>query len=165
MKKTLAALLSCLFLAAALPQPSLYAAETDAPEDSRITGDVNGDGKRNAADIVLMQQWLLQVPDTTLADWQAGDCNADGRLDGLGLCRMRQLLTAPALQNPLEQLVGMSYADAVKNGYISRSEYNYQISGNLKSTIETQMERPLDYSIDRFYLVSNETLGLTGDTK
>ena len=27
------------------------------------------------------------------------------------------------------------------------------------------MERPLDYSIDRFYLVSNETLGLTGDTK
>ena len=45
MKKTLAALLSCLFLAAALPQPSLYAAETDAPEDSRITGDVNGDGK------------------------------------------------------------------------------------------------------------------------
>ena len=96
MKKTLAALLSCLFLAAALPQPSLYAAETDAPEDSRITGDVNGDGKRNAADIVLMQQWLLQVPDTTLADWQAGDCNADGRLDGLDLCRMRQLLTAPA---------------------------------------------------------------------
>ena len=113
--------------------------------------DVNGDGKRNAADIVLMQQWLLQVPDTTLADWQAGDCNADGRLDGLDLCRMRQLLTAPALQNPLEQLVGMSYADAVKNGYISRSEYNYQISGNLKSTIETQMERPLDYSIDRFW--------------
>ena len=165
MKKTLAALLSCLFLAAALPQPALYAAETDAPEDSRITGDVNGDGQLNAADIVLMQKWLLQVPDVTLADGQAGDCNADGRLDGLDLCRMRQLLTAPALQNPLEQLVGMSYADAVKNGYISRSEYNYQISGNLKSTIETQMERPLDYSIDRFYLVSNETLGLTGDTK
>ena len=165
MKKTLAALLSCLFLAAALPQPSLYAAETDAPEDSRITGDVNGDGQLNAADIVLMQQWLLQVPDAVLADWQAGDCNADGRLDGLDLCRMRQLLTTPAPQNPLEQLVGMSYADAVKNGYISRSEYNYQISGNLKSTIETQMERPLDYSIDRFYLVSNETLGLTGDTK
>lgn len=165
MKKTLAALLSCLFLAAALPQPALYAAETDAPEDSRITGDVNGDGQLNAADIVLMQQWLLQVPDAVLADWQAGDCNADGRLDGLDLCRMRQLLTTPAPQNPLEQLVGMSYADAVKNGYISRSEYNYQISGNLKSTIETQMERPLDYSIDRFYLVSNETLGLTGDTK
>ena len=96
MKKTLAALLSCLFLAAALPQPALYAAETDAPEDSRITGDVNGDGQLNAADIVLMQKWLLQVPDAVLADWQAGDCNADGRLDGLDLCRMRQLLTAPA---------------------------------------------------------------------
>ena len=91
MKKTLAALLSCLFLAAALPQPALYAAETDAPEDSRITGDVNGDGQLNAADIVLMQKWLLQVPDAVLADWQAGDCNADGRLDGLYLCRMRQI--------------------------------------------------------------------------
>lgn len=38
---------------------------------------------------------------------------------------MKQKLALPTENNELEKLVGMSYADAVANGYISKSEYNY----------------------------------------
>lgn len=34
--------------------------------DKRIKGDVNADGQFNIADAVLIQKWLLAVPDTTL---------------------------------------------------------------------------------------------------
>lgn len=57
-----------------------------------IMGDVNTDGRFNIADVLLMQKWLLAVPDTKLADWQAGDLCADGRLDAFDLCLMKQLL-------------------------------------------------------------------------
>lgn len=57
-----------------------------------IMGDVNADGKFNIADVVIMQKWLLAVPDTKLADWQAGDFYADGRLDVFDFCMMKQKL-------------------------------------------------------------------------
>lgn len=67
--------------------------------------------------------------------------------------------------NPINKLKGLSYTTAVNNNYISKSEYNYQISGNLKTSIETQMKRKLDYSKDRFYLVNNSKVGIyTGNT-
>lgn len=135
------------------------------PDNSRIMGDVNADGEFSVADVVLMQKWLLAFPDTHLADWKAGDLCADGRLNVLDLCLMKRALVQSMAHNPLDLLIGMDYENAVRNAYISKSEYNYQISGNLKSSIEEKMDRPLDYSIDRFYLVNNEKLGLNGDTK
>ena len=59
----------------------------------------------------------------------------------------------------------MKYKETVQNVCISKSEYNYQITGDLKRSIEKKMERPLDYSVDRFYLVNNEKFGLNSDTK
>lgn len=70
-----------LFLTAAVM------AETDS--DS-VRGDVNADGKLDIADVVLLQKWLLAIPDTKLADWQAGDLYKDGKLDALDLCALRQ---------------------------------------------------------------------------
>ena len=35
----------------------------------RILGDVNADGALTISDVVLLQKWLLAVPDTQLADW------------------------------------------------------------------------------------------------
>ena len=52
------------------------------PDTGRIRGDVNADGDFTLIDVVLMQKWLLAVPGTTLADWQAGDLIEDGRLNG-----------------------------------------------------------------------------------
>lgn len=128
-----------------------------------VKGDINADGKFNVADVVMLQKWLLAVPDTKLEDWQAGDLCMDNRIDVFDLCMMKRLLLSQEMQ--INPLVGLSYDEAVKKGYISKSEYNYQITGGLKSTIESKIGRPLDYSVDRFYLVNNEKIGLNSNTK
>ena len=166
MKKGIALLCALLLSTAALPQTTALAAETD----TAASGDLNADGEFSIADVVLLQKKLLAVPDTVLADWQAGDLCADGKLDALDLGAMRQALTAappeiPDTPDALEQLRGMNYETAVSKGYIARAEYNYQISGTLKQTAEETLGRALDYSIDRFYLVNNDTLGLDGSTR
>lgn len=57
-----------------------------------IRGDVNADGELSAADLVLLQKWLLAVPDTELADWKAGDLCEDEKLDVFDLCLLRHEL-------------------------------------------------------------------------
>ena len=59
-------------------------------EPLKISGDVNADGEFTVADIVLMQKWLLAVPDVHLADWKAGDLCADGKLNVFDLCLMKR---------------------------------------------------------------------------
>lgn len=68
-------------------------------EEKTVLGDVNADGQFSIADIVLMQRWLLAVPDTELADWQAGDLFADGKLNAFDLCAMRKALVQSSVQN------------------------------------------------------------------
>lgn len=157
MKKPLAMIFAFLLTAYSMPYSPVSATEGK--------GDVNADGKFSTADIVSLQKWLLAESNTKLADWQAGDFSADEKLDAQDLCLMRQALVSPAENSPLEKLVGMTYADAVQNGYISKSEYNYQIAGELKSAIEEKMGRPLDYSVDRFYLVHSDAIGLSDTTQ
>ena len=164
MKKILSVISLCIFVFVVFSGIHTYAIETDNKYNT-VAGDVNADGEFSISDIVLMQQWLLAVPDTELTDWKAGDLFKDNRLDVFDLCIMKQLLVQTMTYNPLDSLIGMNYENAVLNDYISKSEYNYQISGNLKSTIEDKTGRSLDYSIDRFYLVNNEKLGLNSDTK
>jgi hypothetical protein len=55
-------------------------------------GDVNNDGEFNISDAVLLQKWLLAVPDTYLVNWEAADLGADNRIDVFDLCLMRQKL-------------------------------------------------------------------------
>lgn len=55
----------------------------------RIIGDVNADGAFTVSDVVLLQKWLLSVPDTQLADWKAADFNGDQILNVFDLCQMR----------------------------------------------------------------------------
>ncbi len=55
-------------------------------------GDVNMDGNFDIADVVLLQKWLLAVPDTKLTDWKAADLCEDNRLDVFDLCLMRRKL-------------------------------------------------------------------------
>jgi len=58
----------------------------------RILGDVNADGALTISDVVLLQKWLLAVPDTQLADWKAADFNGDQTLNVFDLCQMRYAL-------------------------------------------------------------------------
>ena len=57
-----------------------------------IQGDVNMDGKFDIADVVLVQKWLLAVPDTKLANWKAADLCEDDKLNVFDLCLMKRML-------------------------------------------------------------------------
>lgn len=57
-----------------------------------VRGDVNADGKFDITDVVLLQKWILAVPDTKLADWKAGDLCEDDRLDVFDLSLMKKML-------------------------------------------------------------------------
>jgi beta-glucanase (GH16 family) len=61
-------------------------------EPTKVSGDVNCDGVLNVTDIVLLQKWLLAVPDTYLADWKAADLCEDDKLDVFDLCLMKRML-------------------------------------------------------------------------
>ena len=63
-------------------------------EPLNVIGDVNKDGSFNISDLVLLQKWLLAVPDTQLADWKAGDLCEDDVLDVYDLVSMRKALIA-----------------------------------------------------------------------
>lgn len=62
----------------------------NAPE--KVQGDVNADGSFTVADAIMLQKWLLAVPNIILADWQAGDFCKDGKLDVFDLCLMKYAL-------------------------------------------------------------------------
>ena len=53
---------------------------------------MNADGKFDIADVVLLQKWLLAVPDTKLSDWKAADFCEDDKLDVFDFCIMKQKL-------------------------------------------------------------------------
>ena len=57
-----------------------------------LSGDVNADGEFNVSDVVLLQKWLLAVPDTALANWKAADFCDDNVLNVFDLCLMKRKL-------------------------------------------------------------------------
>lgn len=61
-------------------------------KESTVKGDINNDGEFNIIDVVILQKWLLAVPDTHLANWKAADLCEDGKLNVFDLCAMKQLL-------------------------------------------------------------------------
>lgn len=64
-----------------------------APEaDTSVYCDVNDDGIFNIADVVILQEWLAAVPDTTLDNWKAADLCEDGKLNVIDLCMMKRML-------------------------------------------------------------------------
>ena len=66
-------------------------AETDESAEI-LMGDVNADGQFTVADVILLQKWLLTVPDTKLANWKAADFCKDNKLDVFDLCLMKREL-------------------------------------------------------------------------
>ena len=56
-------------------------------------GDVNADGALNVADVVLLQKWLLAVPDVKLCEGEVADLYEDGNLNVLDLAVMKQRLS------------------------------------------------------------------------
>ena len=57
-----------------------------------LMGDVDLDGEFNAADIILLKNWLLAVPDTKLSNWKNGDFTDDNKINVLDLCMIKRAL-------------------------------------------------------------------------
>lgn len=57
-----------------------------------VAGDVDGNGEFNIADAVIMQKWLLAVPDVYLTDWKAGYLYEDDVIDVFDFCLMKRML-------------------------------------------------------------------------
>ena len=67
-----------------------------------LMGDVNNDGKFDVSDVVLLQKWLLAVPDTQLADWKAADFSSDHKLNAADLTLMKQELLMQTVPDYVE---------------------------------------------------------------
>ena len=57
-----------------------------------LKGDINGDREFTTADIILLQKWLLAIPETHLVNWKAADFYEDERLDVFDMCFMKKEL-------------------------------------------------------------------------
>ena len=55
-------------------------------------GDVNSDGTVTIADAVLLQKWLLAVPDTKLPYWPNADLSKDKKLNATDLSLLKQII-------------------------------------------------------------------------
>jgi len=73
-------------------EPDISYSGKEEVNDAPVRGDVDANGRFEAADLVLTQKWLLGMPGTVLRDWKAGDLCADGQLDTFDLCLMRNLI-------------------------------------------------------------------------
>ena len=61
-------------------------------EVREVAGDVNDDGELNVIDVIILQKWLLSVPDTELKNWKAADLCEDNKIDVFDLCLMKREL-------------------------------------------------------------------------
>ena len=57
-----------------------------------VTGDVNEDGQFDDSDLILLQKWLLGVPNIKLGNWKNADMCGDGVLDVFDMVEMRRVL-------------------------------------------------------------------------
>ena len=57
-----------------------------------IEGDVNADGALSVIDAMLLQKWLLAVPDAKLTDWKAADLCEDNIINVLDLHLLKRML-------------------------------------------------------------------------
>ena len=74
-------------LANAQPEPAV-------PVITAVKGDIDANGSFEKHDIELLRDWLTAEPGTVLNDWQAGDLNSDGKLNGIDLTLLKRLMFA-----------------------------------------------------------------------
>ncbi len=123
-------------------------------ETQFIKGDVNADGKFNISDIVILQKWLLSVPDVELVDWKAADLCEDGKLNVFDLCIMKQDLKSGEVNlnkvyaaNTEELKNALENAKAGDEIILAEGEYVYSGSTSkgymFKSSAEGTEENPI----------------------
>ena len=150
-------------------QIETYATENDilfkSIEDvSRsIKGDVNNDGEFNVADVVLLQKWLLAVPNTYLANWRSADLCNDDKLNVFDLCLMKRELLQQTPQEDITlqgtirfDMMGSSTPVVVYTDQLSELAQSHMYEGDSvdnvpweKLTMNTDRCTPVSDSLNR----------------
>lgn len=78
-----------------------------------VEGDLNADGALTVSDAVLLQKWLLAVPNTYLPNWKAADFCSDHTLDATDLCIMKNAL----LNHKQSKLPKVTYGRAMSEDF------------------------------------------------
>ena len=65
---------------------------SEVGETSEVRGDVNADGEFNIADVVTLQNWLLQKSGAQLKNWKSADLCTDGKLNVFDLVLLKRAL-------------------------------------------------------------------------
>lgn len=107
MKKRLLPLLTaCLCVSSLAFVGAGLTSTADAKNQALVAekGDVNDDGVFGVSDVVLLQKWLLAVPDTHLANWKAADFCEDDILNVFDLCLMKKALIEDKTWQNSEQI-------------------------------------------------------------
>ncbi|WP_294755285.1 dockerin type I repeat-containing protein [Ruminococcus flavefaciens] len=116
-KKIMSMLISAMCLATTTLNSVNVVSAADEEADVPITmGDVNDDDSFNVADVVLLQKWLLGVPNTDLSNWRAADFYDDQMLNVFDLCLMKRALIeklngSPELDDPEIREILFGYPD------------------------------------------------------
>lgn len=98
---------------------------TSTTEPNFLLGDCNGDDVFGVSDVVLLQKWLLAVPDVHFADWKAADFYEDDKLNVFDLCLMKRAL--------IEDIQTESTANNSDNSRLSSSN-GYELLSNTEET-------------------------------
>lgn len=70
------------------------AAPQEGTVETGVSGDANGDGKLNTADLVVLKKWLLAESKSSLLDWKDADLCKDGVIDVFDFVELKKLLIA-----------------------------------------------------------------------
>lgn len=89
-----------------------------------LSGDVNADGSFSIADVVMLQKWILGIPDVTLPNWEAADLCEDRVLNVFDLCMMkRELISQKQFDDTPVLLVDDYIITESENGWGSKQYY------------------------------------------
>lgn len=85
------------------------------PASAAVQGDLNADESADAADALLLRDFLTVQPDLTLQDWEAVDLNQDNRLNAVDLALLKGLIL-PKGPKVLEPKGTVHYGEATFYG-------------------------------------------------
>lgn len=114
-------------LTAILVMFSISSSFTANAENNGIKGDVDNNGEFNSSDLVILQNWLLGVPEAELSDWKAADLCEDDILNAFDLCQMRRMLSKNEIEIEYTKFIDQfseGFTDSVFNASTWNGENN-----------------------------------------
>ena len=114
---TAALVLTCGCIVSGLRRtPELSFAEgSNTEQTEKVTGDINGDGAVNAADILKMLQYLYGVSELDENETLRADGNSDSKIDVADFILLKNKITDPDALSPDDPFYGALAAPDLKN--------------------------------------------------